>query len=169
MAAPKENQFWKIRSKHGRDYLFASPQELMTAAMEYFNWVDSHPWYKVETNKTAVLKEDRLIKVPVVRPYTLSGLCIYLNASENYWHSFKKNKLSEDFLLIVAHIENVINTQQIEGAAIGAFNANIIARKQGLKEYQEVTGKDGAPLTVPPTILVVSAEDDPDLDIKESE
>jgi hypothetical protein len=26
MAAPKGNKFWMMRSKHGRDKLFASPQ-----------------------------------------------------------------------------------------------------------------------------------------------
>ena len=28
MAAPKGNQFWMLRSKHGRDKLFATPEAL---------------------------------------------------------------------------------------------------------------------------------------------
>lgn len=28
MGAPKGNQFWKLRSKHGRDKLFSSPEIL---------------------------------------------------------------------------------------------------------------------------------------------
>ena len=41
--------------------------------------------------------------------------------------------------LIIARIESVIETQQLEGATVGAFNANIIARKLGLAEKQEST------------------------------
>ena len=37
MAASKNNQFWKLRSKHGRDTLFSSPELLWSAAYEYFD------------------------------------------------------------------------------------------------------------------------------------
>lgn len=45
MAASKNNQFWKLRSKHGRDTLFSSPEFLWSAACEYFDWCDENPWY----------------------------------------------------------------------------------------------------------------------------
>lgn len=35
-------------------------------------------------------------------------------------------------------MEETIETQQFEGACVGAFNANIIARKLGLVDKQEV-------------------------------
>ena len=43
MAAPKGNQFWMLRSKHGRDKLFATPEALWEAACEYFQWCDENP------------------------------------------------------------------------------------------------------------------------------
>lgn len=39
---------------------------------------------------------------------------------------------------VLSRIERVIETQQFEGACVGAFNANIIARKLGLADKQEV-------------------------------
>lgn len=36
MSAPKGNQFWKLRNKHGRSKRFASPEQLWEAACEYF-------------------------------------------------------------------------------------------------------------------------------------
>ena len=36
MAAPLGNQFWKARSSHGRNPIFVSPDDLWTAASEYF-------------------------------------------------------------------------------------------------------------------------------------
>jgi hypothetical protein len=152
MAAPKGNQFWRNRSEHGRDYLFANPQDLWRAAEEYFNWCDAHPWYKVEVNKSAAEKAERLIKVPLARPYTLSGLCVYIGASEKYWYSFKKNLPDEDFLYIIMRIESTISTQQFEGAAVGSFNANIIARKQGLSEKVDANlgnKKDADDVSIP--------------------
>ena len=42
-AAHVGNQFWKARSKHGRDRLFASADLLWEACCEYFEWVEANP------------------------------------------------------------------------------------------------------------------------------
>lgn len=86
MAAPKGNQFWKLRSKHGRDRLFASPELLWEAACEYFEWCDKHPWEKVDF-KGKPLEEVRL---PTARPYTITGLCLYLGCGVHYFDQFEK-------------------------------------------------------------------------------
>lgn len=147
MAAPKGNQFWKLRSKHGRDKLFATPGLLWDAACEYFAWCNKTPWYKNEAVKSGPLAGD-FIKVPTQKPYSLSGLCLYLDCSQNYFRKFKSECDNKDFITIITRIEEVIETQQFEGAVVGAFNANIIARKLGLSEKVEsqITGKDGKDL-----------------------
>lgn len=146
-AAPKGNQFWRLRSEHGREKLFAEPDLLWAAAEEYFNWCDGHPWYKVEASKSpGVKKDNQLIKVPTAIPYTLSGFCLYCGASENWWKEFRKNEgLSKDFLALISRIEEIIRTQKFTGAAVGAFNANIISRDLGLADRQEArqVDKDG--------------------------
>lgn len=145
MAPPKGNQFWKQRSKHGRDYLFKTPEELRQACIEYFEWCDKNPWKKTE------FKEGRMRKIPTARPYTLSGLCIYLGASEAYWKNFRKaESLSDGFLSVIEWVEQVMRTQKFEGAAVGAFNANIISRELGLADAQKMVDDDGnaVPITV---------------------
>ena len=52
----------------------------------------------------------------------------------------------KDFSSVITRIEQTIYAQKFEGAAVGSFNANIIARDLGLKDKSELTGKDGAPL-----------------------
>ncbi len=143
MPAPEGNQFWRLRSKHGRDKLFSTPELLWEAACEYFDWCDGNPWNvtKITTKKSGTETDT----TPTQRPYSLSGLCLYLNCSQSYFREFKRH-CSEDFMTVVSRIEETIETLQFEGAAVGAFNANIIARKLGLSEKQEITGKDGAPL-----------------------
>ena len=150
MAAPKGNRFWELRSKHGRDKLFATPSLLWDAACEYFQWCADHPWMRMEQSKATkaslvvktaggevsdISSQDppNLTALPTDRPLTLSGLCLYLDCAESYFRVFKMN-CSDDFLTVVTRIEHVIETQQFEGATVGAYNANIIARKLGLTD-----------------------------------
>jgi hypothetical protein len=129
----KGNQFWKLRSKHGRDKLFASPELMWEAAKEYFEWCDNNPWNTIEYKGAAVER----VEVPTARPYTLTALCIYLQCSESYFRTFKhtlKDGDPEGFLPTINLIEQVIYNQKLEGAIVGAYNANIISRELGLME-----------------------------------
>ncbi|MBF0577965.1 terminase small subunit [Dysgonomonas sp. GY617] len=137
MAAPKGNQFWKLRTKHNRKALFESPELLLKAADEYFEWCDKHQWYKQEAVKSGS-ECGRIIDVPIKRPYSISGLCVYLNCSQSFFNKFKK-KCGSDFTEIINRIENIIETQQFEGAITGIFNTSIISRKLGLKEQTDIT------------------------------
>jgi hypothetical protein len=150
MSAPKGNQFWKLRSKHGRDKLFATPELLLEAAYEYFEWCVEHPWIKTEST-TGINKND-CKEIPTERPFTLTGFCLYCDASSTYWKEFKSNcqETSKDFLPVINRIEEIIYTQKFEGAAVGAFNANIIARDLGLKDSTETTHKGNMNINVTP-------------------
>lgn len=160
MAAPIGNQFWKCRSSHGRDKLFSTPELLWEAACEYFQWCDENPWTtnkaiqkvvpvkrnkgkKVETINEELTQRE---VIPTERPYSLSGFCIYVDASSMWWRNFKeqcKNNKDEDFLIVITRVEEIIRTQQFEGACVGAFNANIISRTLGLADKQEVDHTTG--------------------------
>jgi hypothetical protein len=135
MSAPKGNSFWKNRSKHGRDKLFESSDLMWKAACEYFQWCDDHPWYKTEAIKSGDFCGS-MIDIPTQRPYTLSGLCLYLHCNSAYFRTFKVQlpEGEQDFNTVIRNIEDVIYTQKFEGAAVGAFNANIIARDLGLAD-----------------------------------
>lgn len=135
MAAPKSNQFWKLRSEHGRDKLFETPELLWKAATEYFNWCDGHPWYKVDAIKSGDMG-GKLIKIPTAIPYTITGFQLYVHASDAYWRQFKAAG-HEDFSTVIEQIEQTIYNQKFTGAAVGAFNGNIISRDLGLVDKAE--------------------------------
>ncbi len=143
MNFPEGNQFWKLRSKHGREKLFTTPDLLWEAATEYFEATDKRKWVKTEFNG----KNATECHIPNETPYTLSGLCLYLNASREWWNKFK-NANHPDFLQVVSRIDEIIYTQKFEGAAVGAFNANIISRDLGLRDGSDVT-TNGKELEVP--------------------
>lgn len=140
MAAPKDNTFWKLRSKHGRDKIFSDPNVLLGECYAYFEHCDKNPWYKNEAIKSGE-QVGKTVKVPTQRPYTLTGLYVFLNIDRKTWALYKDR---EDFIPVIAHVEDIIYTQKFEGAAVGAFNATIIARDLGLKDGQDFTtnGKD---------------------------
>lgn len=131
--APKGNQFWLLRSKHGRDKLFSSPKLLWDAACEYFQWCKDHPI----TANQAVKAGDHFgeqVMVDLDRPFTISGLCIYLDCDEDTLNNYGSNKDYKDYFGVVSKIKRIIYTQKFEGAAVGIFNANIIARDLGLSD-----------------------------------
>lgn len=142
MAAPKGNQFWKQRSKHGRDKLFATPDLLFEAASEYFEWCDSNPLIEIDYKG----KDATKVELPRMRPYTMQGLCLYLDCNLSYFNQFdselkgKKDKLSKDFSTVVTRIREIIYNQKFSGAAAGFLNPNIIARDLGLADKKELEG-----------------------------
>lgn len=137
MAAPKGNQFWKLRAKQSKKALFESPELLLKSAYEYFEWCDKNNWHKSEPIKSGS-ECGRIIDTPVTRPYSISGLCTYLNCSQYHFNKLKKN-CNKELLDVINRIENIIETQQFEGAVTGIFNASIILRKLGLKEQTDIT------------------------------
>ena len=128
MAAPKGNKFWMLRSKHGRDKLFSTPELLWEAACEYFQWCDENPWttrkaiqknvpVRVKKGKrtiTEVQQQTEQQVSPVSRPYSLMGFCIYVGASTRWWSNFREDCVSkneEDFLQVIARVEETIKNR----------------------------------------------------------
>lgn len=131
--APKGNRFWELRSKHGRDKLFKSPELLWKAACEYFDWCTQNPLH--EAKAFAYEGEVTLAELPKMRAFTMAGLCFYLHCNEAYFRQFTDK--GEGFSTVISEIEKVIYRQKFEGAAADLLNANIIARDLGLKDVTQ--------------------------------
>lgn len=168
MAAPKGNQFWKLRSEHGREKLFTSPKLLWEATCEYFEWREKNP------HKTAQhLGNGKKVYIPSTMPFSFKELCLYLDANSKYFIHFESalnNKKmqseaegsginwtdeDEDFANIVTRIRDIIESQQWSGATIGIFKENIIARSLGLADK---TKNEAAPTIVHNTVSLTPDE-----------
>lgn len=141
MVAPKGNQFWKVRSTHGRQPIFASPDALWNAATEYFEWTDKNPL--LEAKAFAFQGEITVTSLPKMRAMTITALCIFLDISAQAWSEYKTR---QGFGEITRRIDEVIRSQKFQGAAADLLNANIIARDLGLADKSEVSGNDGNPI-----------------------
>lgn len=155
MAAPKGNQFWKARTKHGRDKLFASHEALWEACQEYFQWVEDNPLYE---NKVGFFR-GVAVQEPVakMRAMTIGGLCIFLDITEQTWFAWRKD---EDFSEVVTRVESIIRAQKFEGASADLLNPNIIARDLGLSDKVEQDLTTGGQPINSWTVLPVSNNKD---------
>lgn len=119
MSAPQGNQFWMLRSSHGANPKFETPELLWEACQEYFASRDDMTWNKQKL------------------PFTVVSLCMFLDISNETWTKWrdKDHDLSE----IVKKVDEIIKEQKLTGAMVGAYNSSIIARDIGLADKQDVT------------------------------
>jgi hypothetical protein len=139
MPAPKGNQFWRARSKHGRDKIFKTSADLWEACVEYFDWIEENPLEEVQAfaYQGSVTKEP----LPKMRAMTLTGLRLFLDVNAETWLRYKSNK---DYYEVITQAEEVIYNQKFTGAAAGLLNPNIIARDLGLADKKDHTSSDGS-------------------------
>lgn len=135
MGAPKGNEFWKQRSKHGRDKIFASPELLWEAACEYFEWCQENP-----------IKDPRSFgQRNIQRPFTLIGMCRFLGVNSVYFQQLedqfkgKEDEQSKEFSNIIILIKETCYQQKFDNAVIGVYKENIIARDLGLTDKKDIT------------------------------
>jgi len=155
MAFKEGNKFWKLRSKHGRDKIFQTPEIMLEACYEYFEYQSTQVWNKIDYKGKDVEK----VEIPISSPFSLKGLCIFLGVNSDYFSQFESN-CSSDFSRVITHIKDVIYKQKYEGATVGVYNANIIARDLGLMEQKaiDVTTK-GEKIQSEPDISKLSEDD----------
>lgn len=125
------NQFWKNRTKHGRNKLFSSPDVLWEAAQEYFEWCDENPLNELDYRG----KDAIPVVLPKMRAYTWEGLELYLGISS--LREYKTNPDYKDFSQVITRIGKIIYAHKFEGAAAGMLNPNIIARDLSLVDKKE--------------------------------
>ena len=130
MAFTEGNQYYKLRSKHGRDKSITA-DEFLEGVNDYFKWVKDNPLtdYDRQTNKEVFRK----------RPLTVQGLCVHLQIHSKTFYSWE-NGNDDDYRAICAYARDVIENNQLEGAAAGIYVHSIVALKLGLANKHEFTG-----------------------------
>jgi hypothetical protein len=156
--------YWEWRKNVGRPKAIRSPKEMWKLACGYFESIDGRPFMKQEQRKSpikiekgAIIDDDlrEEIKNPVIgletiRPYTWAGFEAYLFergvlANLDHYKCNLENRYQE-FIEIIRAIDKIMFAQKFEGAASGAFNANIIARDLGLTDKSELRVTEEQPL-----------------------
>jgi hypothetical protein len=135
--------------KVGRPKNIKDPEELLVHFKNYVIEVDENPFMKQEVLKGGQAA-GKIIGVPTIRPYTWTGLDTYLSNKgllaklEDYKANSKGNYA--EFSDTIAYIGKLMYDQKFSGAAVGAFNANIIASDLGLVAKSQIDVKTEQPL-----------------------
>lgn len=138
MAAPKNNNYWQFRNKHGRDFKY-TPEGLWDEAVKYFEWMSERVWNKKEAIKSGDLA-GTIMDIPITTPMSIESFCLFADITTETFRKYEATKNEkEDFVGVTTRIRGIIESQQLEGATVGTYNANIIARKLGLADKQDLT------------------------------
>lgn len=138
-----------MRSKHGRDKIFTTPDKMLEAAYEYFSWCDNNPLNEIDFRGSKIQE----VKLPKMRAYTMHGLTCFLHVNTVYFNQFelslkgKEDELSQEFSKVITHVREIIYNQKFTGAAAGFLNPNIIARDLGLSDKNEIRFPEGLEIT----------------------
>lgn len=137
MAAPQGNQFWKARSKHGRDRIIKDSHCLAESIDEYFQWCVDNPILETDFRGRDLVE----VLIPHPRAFKKEELARFCGLSE--WRLITDlKKISDDFSQVITRAEKIIADQKYTYAVVGMFNATIVARDLGLADKKEVEQKN---------------------------
>lgn len=131
MPAPKGNRYYKLRRRSGVEPKYTAT-ELLTEAEAYLRWCEDNPRRRVE--KRLAGKNTKTIHHVMPTLPTLRGLRGFLGVSKSTWGRWRDR---EDLRVVVSVIEDVIEADQIQLAAVGMVSEVIVIRVQKLVEPQE--------------------------------
>jgi hypothetical protein len=133
------HRFWEARTSSGPAPKFADGEALWTACVEYFDWVNEHPLYRMQL----VTYKGRSKQVPVsrMRAMTKGELCSFLSIARSTWNAWKRDR--PDLELAIDHAESIIWSWNFEGAAAGLLDPGIVLRQLGMDRKAEAAGRDG--------------------------
>lgn len=137
---PEENPFLKAirenlkRTGGGRPRVFATPKVMLEAMELYVRWATNNP---IQSQQLA---DGKLVTLPLRRPITLEGYCLFCGVTSGYLRDFRKTIAPKEpgFTAVMNTIEEYITGDLFEGAAAGQFNANLISKKLGLADSVNV-------------------------------
>ena len=137
MAARKGNKYYLLaKSWREKDY---TPEELLACAEACLKWCKENPLIEIDYRG----KDLERIELPKLRATTLYRFFVFAEISRTTFETYEK---LQAYSAITTRIRNMFTANNVEGAAGGFLNPNIIARIEGLSERQELTGPGGQPL-----------------------
>lgn len=110
-----------------------TPAELRNKAIDYFDYMRGKVWNRTEAIRSGD-NAGMLYEVPTSCPLDLKGFLLFAGIGLRTWGRYAEN---EAFLSVCEWVMMIIETQNFEGAMVGAYNANLTARRHRIAEHTE--------------------------------
>ena len=115
-----------------------TPEQLCEKFNEYFQYMKTQTWQKTDAIKSGDMAGET-IYIPIKTPLSRKGFCIFANISEQTLRNYASNDESyKEYFEVTTRALDIIDNNQIEGAIIGVYNPNIVARLNGLSDKKEL-------------------------------
>lgn len=133
----------------GRPRKIESPERLEEFFIEYKVWASQNPWIKKDFIKSGEFA-GQIVDLPTERPLTEWGFAVFIGISRKVLIEYGQRP---EFRDTYARIKDEMTEQRVSGGLAGAFNANLVARIDGIAEKNDlaVTGR-----------VIIDIEDDND-------
>ncbi len=121
---------WAARATMGAPQLYADPELLRAAVLEYFEWIEQNPLKSTKVGFSYGAAVTHEVEHP--RAMTKTGLAMFLGITIQALEEWKK--VRDDLKPIIEWAEKCIWNQKFEAAGAGLLNARIISQELGLAE-----------------------------------
>jgi hypothetical protein len=115
-----------------------TPDELWNLFENYVKHEADSPMFKVEY----VGKEGEQVNTALMVPITFEGFECYLADLDIIQdlgdYSMDKDERYSEYATIITRVRKNCFVQNFKGAAVGLFNANLVAKKLGLVDKQDI-------------------------------
>lgn len=138
---------------------FDSADDFRAACLDYFNWCDETPLE--EENLFAYKGSVTRAMANKPRVFTLSGLCTHVGIPRSRLRAYRER--GGEWEDAVQMIDQILETQKFEYAAVNLMNASLISRDLGLTEKTETKLVESKPVEQvdPATVANLTHPDDP--------
>ena len=123
---------WLARATIGAPQLYADPELLRGAILEYFEYIEQNPLTSTKVGFSYGAAVTHEMEHP--RAMTKTGLAMFLGITIDALEHWKKSR--EDLKPIIEWAEKCIWNQKFEAAGAGLLNARIISQELGLADRQ---------------------------------
>jgi len=134
MAKTKNNPNVIVKVPPRKQKYIATPEILWQYFLDYVTHEADNPWLKIDY----VGQQANKVIIPLATPITFEGFECYLWGLDIIddlgSYSANRDGRYSSYVPIIKQIRHHCYVQNFRGAAAGAFNANLIARKLGIKD-----------------------------------
>lgn len=125
-----------MHSIYGIKRKFETPEDLQGAFEEYVEWAHNNPWYKKEAIKSGDMA-GTIIDIPHERPLTEWDFAAFCKLSYQGLRNYGEKSEYKDYFDIYNQCKTRMTAQRISGGLSDIYNANLVARIDGISEKNE--------------------------------
>jgi hypothetical protein len=139
--AMQGNTFWKFAENPGRPRIIQTTEQAEAMLNQYFVYLQENPVMKPDFIRSGEYA-GTIVHIPIPRIATIEEFCNFHGFTHKTFSNYEKDEGYKEFFLIFTYIRERIDSYSFAQTSAGNGNPMLTARKQGLKEKQDITSNN---------------------------